>query len=70
MRDSLGRPYWVRIHSGSDAGLVRPQIVESIEFEEDQKALMAHATHFNPVDMVCVLRPGQSLHLSWMPLGT
>ena len=56
-----GGPYWVRIHSGADAGLVRPQIVESIEFEEDQKALMAHATHFNPVDMVCVLRPGQSL---------
>lgn len=56
-----GGPFWVRIHSGVDAGLVRPQIVESIEFEEDQKALMAHATHFNPVDMVCVLRPGQSL---------
>ena len=56
-----GGPYWVRIHSGVDAGLIRPQIVESIEFQEDQKALMAHATHFNPVDMVCVLRPGQSL---------
>ncbi len=56
-----GGPFWVRIHSGVDAGLVRPQIVESIEFEEDQKPLMANATHFNPVDMVCALRPGQSL---------
>lgn len=56
-----GGPYWIRIRSGVDAGLVRPQIVESIEFEEGQKARMADATHFNPVDMVCVLRSGQSL---------
>ena len=56
-----GGPFWVRIQTGVDAGLVRPQIVESIEFEESQKPLMANATHFNPVDMVCALRPGQSL---------
>ena len=65
-----GGPYWIRIRKGMDAGLVRPQVVESIEFEEGQKALMADATHFNPVDMVCVLRPVNPWHLLWMLLGT
>lgn len=56
-----GGPFWVRVQSGTDRGLVRPQIVESIEFGMHNKHLMAQATHFNPVDMVCALRPSQSL---------
>lgn len=56
-----GGPYWVRIHSGLDAGLIRPQIVESIEFGEQHKSVMKSATHFNPVDMVCMFRSGQQL---------
>ncbi len=56
-----GGPYWVHLQSGPDAGLIRPQIVESIEFADTNKSIMQEATHFNPVDMVCVLDPGQSL---------
>ena len=56
-----GGPFWVRVASGIDAGSVRPQIVESVEFGEDNQDVLAQATHFNPVDMVCVVKPGQSL---------
>ena len=34
---------------------------ESVEFGEDNQDMLAQATHFNPVDMVCVVKPGQSL---------
>ena len=56
-----GGPFWVRVASGIDAGSVRPQIVEAVEFGEDNQDVLAQATHFNPVDMVCVVKPGQSL---------
>lgn len=50
-----GGPFWVR-----DAqGLVTPQIVEAaqIDPESDQRSrVLAAATHFNPVDLVCGLR--------------
>ena len=44
----------MRVRSG-------PQIVEAVEFGEDNQDVLAEATHFNPVDMVCVVKPGQSL---------
>ncbi len=56
-----GGPFWVRVASGIDAGSVRPQIVEAVEFDEDNQDVLEKATHFNPVDMVCVVEPGQSL---------
>ena len=56
-----GGPFWVRVASGIDAGSVRPQIVEAVEFDEDNEDVLAKATHFNPVDMVCVVKPGQPL---------
>ncbi len=56
-----GGPFWVRVASGIDAGSLRPQIVEAVEFGEDNQDVLEQATHFNPVDMVCVVRPGQSL---------
>ena len=56
-----GGPFWVRVASGIDAGSIRPQIVEAVEFDEDNQDVLAQATHFNPVDMVCVVKPGQPL---------
>ena len=56
-----GGPFWVRVASGIDAGSIRPQIVEAVEFGADNQDVLEKATHFNPVDMVCVVRPGQSL---------
>ena len=56
-----GGPFWVRVASGIDAGSVRPQIVEAVEFGEDNQDVLEKATHFNPVDMVCVVKPGQAL---------
>ena len=50
-----GGPFWVR----GDAGGREPQIVETAEVDADapeQMALLAAATHFNPVDLVCGLR--------------
>ena len=58
---SGGGPFWVRVASGIDAGSVRPQIVEAVEFDQDNEDVLAKATHFNPVDMVCVVKPGQPL---------
>jgi len=56
-----GGPFWVRVAEGPDAGLVRPQIVEAVEFTDETQELLSLASHFNPVDMVCVLNPGQAL---------
>jgi hypothetical protein len=50
-----GGPFWVR----GDAGGLQPQIVETAEVDAEapeQMALLAAATHFNPVDLVCGLR--------------
>ncbi|MCB1036711.1 MAG: DUF4301 family protein, partial [Acidobacteria bacterium] len=49
-----GGPFWVR---GED-GLASRQIVEAAQIASapDQQAILAAATHFNPVDLVCGLR--------------
>jgi hypothetical protein len=52
-----GGPFWVR---GQDGGLSR-QIVEAAQVDSSdpqQAAILAAATHFNPVDMACSLRDG------------
>ncbi|MFA6030184.1 MAG: DUF4301 family protein [Elusimicrobiota bacterium] len=48
-----GGPFWVKGQDG-----VAPQIVERAQVapKDDQKAVHASATHFNPVDVVCALR--------------
>jgi len=56
-----GGPFWVQIKNEDGSLQVRPQIVETSEFSKDQEEVLAKATHFNPVEMVAVLRPGQSL---------
>lgn len=43
----------------SDGRMVAPQILESTQIDlskEENKKMMASATHFNPVDLVCYLR--------------
>ena len=40
--------------------MVRPQIVEAVELSH-LPAECLQGTHFNPVDMVCVLDPGATL---------
>jgi hypothetical protein len=52
-----GGPFWV---SGRDGRLSR-QIVEATQVERSdpqQAAILAAATHFNPVDMACALHDG------------
>jgi hypothetical protein len=50
-----GGPFWVE----SPAGEISPQIVETSQIDPrdaGQQAILAAATHFNPVDVVCGLR--------------
>ena len=50
-----GGPFWVR----NDQGAVSLQIVESSQIDLDndnQKAILNAATHFNPVDLVCGIK--------------
>lgn len=47
-----GGPYIARNPDGSTS----PQILESTQIAEPYKPLMATATHFNPVDLVCYLK--------------
>ena len=47
-----GGPFWAE----SADGTVALQIAESSQIAPEQKALMAEATHFNPVDLVCATR--------------
>ena len=52
-----GGPFWVR---GRDDSVSR-QIVETSQVDRsdpEQAAMLAAATHFNPVDMACALRDG------------
>jgi hypothetical protein len=49
-----GGPFWV-----STSGRESVQVVETSEVDPDQAAqqdLLAHSTHFNPVDLVCATR--------------
>lgn len=53
--DPGGGPFWVRHGDGR----CTPQIVETSQIDRDdpqQAAVLAAATHFNPVDIVCRLR--------------
>lgn len=53
-----GGPFWVRDRDGR----VSRQIVESAQVDRSdpgQAAVLAAATHFNPVDMACSLRDGR-----------
>lgn len=47
-----GGPFWAE---GAD-GVVSLQIAESSQISPEQKHLMAEATHFNPVDIVCATK--------------
>ncbi len=56
-----GGPFWVRRGDGA----VSRQIVEASQVDRsdpEQAALLAAATHFNPVDMACSLGPGGGRH--------
>ena len=47
-----GGPFWVKDSSGT----ISLQIIESSQIDDSnasQKAIMDHATHFNPVDLIC-----------------
>jgi len=51
-----GGPFWVAGEKGEPA---TPQLVESSQLDPERRAeLLAGATHFNPVDLVCALRIG------------
>jgi hypothetical protein len=50
-----GGPFWVRSYKGN----VSLQIVESSQVEttnKEQAVILAKATHFNPVDLVCAIK--------------
>jgi hypothetical protein len=49
-----GGPFWLR----DDEGVLRAQIIESGEMDLDNPSIgncMAEATHFNPVDLICLM---------------
>jgi hypothetical protein len=53
-----GGPFWVE----NDGGEKSLQIVETAQIDPDdprQQAMLTHATHFNPVDLVCGVRDWQ-----------
>ncbi len=61
-----GGPY---LAYSTDGTLVAPQILESSQIDlgkEENKAMMASASHFNPVDLACRLRraDGSAYHLA------
>lgn len=45
-----GGPFWVKSSDGAQS----VQIAESSQISPEQKPLMSTATHFNPVDLVCL----------------
>lgn len=47
-----GGPFWVE----GEGGVQTLQIAESSQIADDKKELMKKATHFNPVDLVCVVK--------------
>ncbi|MBQ8334691.1 MAG: DUF4301 family protein [Tidjanibacter sp.] len=53
-----GGPFWAE---GAD-GSVALQIAESSQISPEQKHLMAEATHFNPVDIVCATKNVRGEH--------
>ena len=53
-----GGPFWAE----STDGVVALQIAESSQISPEQKHLMAEATHFNPVDIVCATKNHKGEH--------
>ena len=50
-----GGPFWVK----GENGIVSLQIVEAAQIDKSnkyQKEILKHATHFNPVDLVCGIK--------------
>ena len=52
-----GGPFWVV----ADDGSMSLQILESSQIADDDKHLMKDATHFNPVDLVCLVRDSEGI---------
>lgn len=53
---NLGEPGGGPYRAANSLGDITPQIVESSQVDHDepgQQAIFSHATHFNPVDLVC-----------------
>jgi hypothetical protein len=46
-----GGPFWTKDENGN----LSKQIIEKAQFSSSQLSVMLHATHFNPVDIVCSL---------------
>lgn len=47
-----GGPFWVKDNDGKTT----PQIIEKAQIKNNQLSILLHATHFNPVFMVCAIR--------------
>jgi hypothetical protein len=47
-----GGPFWVEDSNGQ----VTKQIIEKSQIDPKQRSIMLHATHFNPVDIVCWMK--------------
>jgi len=47
-----GGPFWVK----SEDGTVSRQIIEKSQISEEYNELVANATHFNPVELMCAVR--------------
>ncbi len=52
-----GGPFWVN----SSDGEMSLQILESAQISDCDKHLMSEATHFNPVDLVCLVKDSQGV---------
>jgi len=47
-----GGPFWTK----DQRGILSKQIIEKAQFSPNQLSVMLHATHFNPVDIVCSVK--------------
>lgn len=64
--DPGGGPFWVAAADGS----LSLQVVETAQIDlilDDQKRIFNRATHFNPVDVVCLLRDPNGKKIDLMP---
>jgi len=51
-----GGPFWIKDENGD----LSKQIIEKAQFDSSQLSIMLHATHFNPVDIVCSVNTYQN----------
>jgi len=51
-----GGPFWTKDNNGN----LSKQIIEKAQFDSSQLSIMLHATHFNPVDIVCSVNTYQN----------